>query len=575
MKNTRHIALIGGGPSSLFTFKRLVEKGDEYLHIDIYEQKDRLGEGMPYSKDGAGLEHITNVSGNEIPDLPCPLTEWLHTIPLDVLGHYGLDPENIHEYKVLPRLLFGKYLSDQFERLKNTAVEKGIDVHVHLSTKVQDIIDHPDQNNATVLTNKKEHAVYDHVIICSGHDWPAPNEEKIPGFFDSPYPPAKLKLQLNHPVAIRGSSLTAIDAVKTLARENGKFVKLGKQELVFQPDQNSKNFKIVMHSRNGLLPAVRFHLEDSHLSKDSVLNEEEIAGVRAANDGFLPLDYVFEKNFKEPLKERDPEFYKTIRDMRMEEFVESMMDLREKVEPFNLLEAEYTEAEKSISRHETVHWKEMLAVLSFAMNYPAKYFSAEDILRVKKVLMPLISIVIAFVPQSSVEEMLALHKAGKLEVVSVGDDSYVTPEEGGGATYHYKDERGKPQAVSYNTYIDSVGQVHLSWDELPYRSLVEEGSVSPATLRFRDASFGEKLMEMHEEKITRSEKGDYFLQVPGVAINDNFQIVDKYGAYNERIYMMAVPYIGGYNPDYSGLDFCEAASKKIADKLLLREAAMI
>jgi len=27
--------------------------------------------------------------------------------------------------------------------------------------------------------------------------------------------------------------------------------------------------------------------------------------------------------------------------------------------------------------------------------------------------------------------------------------------------------------------------------------------------------------------------------------------------------MMAVPYIGGYNPDGSGLDFCEQASENI------------
>jgi len=32
--------------------------------------------------------------------------------------------------------------------------------------------------------------------------------------------------------------------------------------------------------------------------------------------------------------------------------------------------------------------------------------------------------------------------------------------------------------------------------------------------------------------------------------------------------MMAVPYIGGYNPDYSGLDFSEAASAKIVNALL-------
>lgn len=35
------------------------------------------------------------------------------------------------------------------------------------------------------------------------------------------------------------------------------------------------------------------------------------------------------------------------------------------------------------------------------MNYPAKHFSAEDMLRLQKTLMLLIAVVIAFVPQSS------------------------------------------------------------------------------------------------------------------------------------------------------------------------------
>jgi len=45
-------------------------------------------------------------------------------------------------------------------------------------------------------------------------------------------------------------------------------------------------------------------------------------------------------------------------------------------------------------------------------------------------------------------------------------------------------------------------------------------------------------------------------------------VIDPYGAYNSRIYIMAIPYIGGYNPDYSGLDFCEAASEKIRNAIL-------
>ena len=50
-------------------------------------------------------------------------------------------------------------------------------------------------------------------------------------------------------------------------------------------------------------------------------------------------------------------------------------------------------------------------------------------------------------------------------------------------------------------------------------------------------------------------------------INDYFQVVDSYGAVNNRIFVMAVPYIGGVNPDYSGLDFCEAASARIIKRL--------
>ncbi|MBC7534323.1 MAG: hypothetical protein H7258_01360, partial [Ferruginibacter sp.] len=59
----------------------------------------------------------------------------------------------------------------------------------------------------------------------------------------------------------------------------------------------------------------------------------------------------------------------------------------------------------------------------------------------------------------------------------------------------------------------------------------------------------------------------YYLTVPGISINDHFQVLDKFGSYNHRVYMMAVPHIGGLNPDYSGLDFCETAAKRIANAI--------
>ena len=567
----KRIAILGGGPSALFMYKRFVDLADTELEIEIFERKDLLGAGMPYSKDGANDEHITNVSGNEIPELVSSISEWLKTISKDTLDHFHIDPLKFNDYKVLPRLLFGQYLNGQFSLLLKRAKELGISTKVNYNSEVTDVIDHPEKDAVEVEINHKQHHLFDAVVLCTGHNWPKKYEGKIPGYFDAPYPPSKLAFQANHPIAIKGSSLTAIDAIRTLARNNGSFSTGKNGALQFSLAEESKSFRIVMHSRNGLLPAIRFHLEDSHLLKDSVISKAQLEENRAINDGFLSLDYVFDHNFKQMIQTKEPEFYERIKDMRMEEFVELMMELRERLDPFQLLQAEYVEAEKSIARKESVYWKEMLAVLSFAMNYPAKYFSAEDMQRLQKVLMPLISIVIAFVPQSSVEELIALHHAGILEMVAVGDEGEVEPQEDGGIIYQYKDGEDNLKSVPFKTFVDCVGQPHLSFEDLPYQSLVENKTVCPAKLWFRDNTNAEEKFFSGDKNIGKDTAGNYYLRVPGITINDDFQVVDAFGARNERLYIMAVPYIGGYNPDYSGLDFCEAASSSIIKSITKQE----
>ncbi len=521
---------------------------------------------MPYSAEGANDEHITNVSSNEIPLLVNSLADWIKSVSKDTLDKFHIDPNRFNEYKVLPRLLFGQYLTAQFDLLQKQAREKDIPYEVHYNSQVVDLVDYPEQEMVTVITDDQEKFEFDQVIICTGHNWPHKLEGKIPGYFDSPYPPVKLALQLDHPVAIKGSSLTAVDAIRTLARHNGTFSKDAKGLLSYQLLEESPNFKMVLHTRNGMLPAVRFHLEDSHLSNDSLLTKEEIAAHVAGNNGFLSLDYIFEKDFKAPIREKEPGFYEKIKDMNLEEFVAAMMELRERLDPFQLLKAEYAEAEQSIKRRESIYWKEMLGVLSFALNYPAKHLSAEDMLRLQKSLTPLISIVIAYIPQSSSEELLALHQAGVLDLIPVGDESRVEAAAKGGATYHYTDHAGKELSVYFSTYIDCVGQPHLSYEDFPFKSLLNNKTISPARLKFNSAVEGRKAMiEGKEVVLTRF--GDFYLKVSGITINDHFQVVDDYGAFNDRIYVMAVPYIGGYNPDYSGLDFSEAASAAIVKRL--------
>jgi uncharacterized NAD(P)/FAD-binding protein YdhS len=568
MNNERSVAIIGGGPSGLLMFKRLVGSDLKNFTIDIFEAKDNLGAGMPYSSEGSNKEHITNVSGNEIPDLITPLIKWIKTQPSADLKKYDLDKENFSAYKVVPRLLFGEYLGAQFRSLEEQAKNKGITTRIHLNNIVTDIANSIENNKVTITTDHGKIIEFDSAIICTGHAWPLTHEETIEGYFDSPYPPAKLKFHANHPIAIRGSSLTAIDAIRTIARNHGNFIEEGPHQISFQLNQSAKNFKIVMHSRLGLLPAIRFHLEDPKLSKDSLLTKEEIARHMNENDGFLSLDLIFEKDFKDLIAQKDPAFYARIKTLRLEEFVELIMKEREQTDPFVLFKMEYQEAARSIEKKRSIYWKELLATLSFAMNFPAKHFSAEDMQRLQRTLMPLIAVVIAFVPQSSCEELIALHDAGILELVAVGEDALVKAHPEGGITYHLTDEKNRAVNTRFRTFVDCIGQRHLSLEDLPFHGLVHNGMVSSARVKFRSADEARLQLEEGNDHIEMDGNNNYFLKVPGIAINDHFRIMSKDGKSDPRIHIMAVPFIGGFNPDYSGLDFCEEASKIIVHDLL-------
>lgn len=559
------VALLGAGPSALFTCKHFISSTHTNFEIHIFEKTDTIGAGMPYSNLGSNKEHISNVSGNEIPALVSSIQEWIRVAPPELLETFNISPSEFNEYEVLPRLFLGEYLSAQFHLLLDIAASKDIPVHLHLNHTVLDVSDMTDTNEVLIETDKSGTQSFDVCIICTGHYWPKKEEGKIPGYYNSPYPPSKLLFKADHPVAIRGSSLTAIDVIRTMSRTHGTFSETDNGFLSFERSHENKDFRLVLHSSNGMLPAIRIYFDEPQAASHDPLTPEIVTENRKQNDGFLSLDFVFEIAFKKPLKDSDPAFYERIQHMNMETFVDAMMQIRERQDPFVLFEKEYIEAESSIQNHRPIHWKEMLAALSFVMNYPAKYFSAEDMKRLQDTLSEIISVVIAFVPQSSARELLALHAAGVLNIIDVDSKSHVEPIESGGVMYHYTDEQNKPISVFYHTYVDAVGQKKLSMDDFPFQTLLKNKSISQAKLKFKDPKAGEKEFVQDNTEIEKNSKDAYYLKVPGITINDHFQIVDEAGIANERIYIMAVPYISGYNPDYSGLDFCDKASQLISE----------
>jgi hypothetical protein len=188
----------------------------------------------------------------------------------------------------------------------------------------------------------------------------------VAGWYDSPYPPTKLVAarDTNHPIAIKGASLTAVDAIRTFAHKHGTFTKHENGRVpTYERNADSAEFKMVLHSRRGLLPAVRIALEDPDLHEVELISDEEIAANMAANDGFASLDYVFEKCFKERMRDKDPQLYARMRDWTVEQFVDATLPAREHYDAFALLVAEYDEAEKLMKRQQPIYWKELLAAL--------------------------------------------------------------------------------------------------------------------------------------------------------------------------------------------------------------------
>lgn len=555
------IALIGGGPAALLVIKNIIESNIEVSTILVFEKNDRLGVGMPYGKLGSGKEHVANVSANELPKFEISFKDYLGQNPTKDFPDFSVDGKcNI--YQVIPRLLLGNYLEFTFKHYIKIAKKKGIKIITKTKSPVDDISKLEEGRQFKIYVNQSEQYIADKVILCTGHHWPKKHEENKNGWYDSPYPPSKFQSFSNYPIAIRGTSLTAVDAVKTHSRLNGTYETLPDGMLKYTLNEGSENFRIDMFSTGGFLPALRFHSEEEAYSNEWTMSLQEIYDYKQNNNGFVDLNHVFERNFKQPLKQKDPNFHQRIKDLSIEEFVDEMMSIRKELDSFQLFKAEYNEAEKSIKRHQSISWKEALSAFSYSMNYPAKHFSAEDMLRLRKTLLPLISIIIASLPQSSYKEIIALHDAGIIDLIQVDKDSFVEPHAEAGGIYHYTSLENETLQKHYKLYIDAVGQQPLEVTDLPFEGLRAGHLVSGAYLNFKENDNALQLKQS-EVPVIEGQNNNFYMKVHGLEINDYFQSLDSYGQAVDNLFIMAVPFIGGLNPDYSGLDFCDTAASRI------------
>ena len=85
----KNVAIIGAGPTGIYTFYALLERG-EPLAITVYEQAEEAGVGMPYSDDNNASLMLANIASIEIPPIFITYLQWLRGQSDGWLARWGL-----------------------------------------------------------------------------------------------------------------------------------------------------------------------------------------------------------------------------------------------------------------------------------------------------------------------------------------------------------------------------------------------------------------------------------------------------------------------------------------------------
>lgn len=68
----KKVAIVGVGPTGIYTFHALVERG-EPLAVLLYEKAEQAGVGMPYNNENNSEHMLANIASIEIPPLKSPI----------------------------------------------------------------------------------------------------------------------------------------------------------------------------------------------------------------------------------------------------------------------------------------------------------------------------------------------------------------------------------------------------------------------------------------------------------------------------------------------------------------------
>lgn len=575
--NKKKVAIIGSGATAIYLLKHIndhiVELSRMFHEISIFEKGVNMGMGMPYNPETTDKYNLANISSEELPELPETFGDWLRKQDTETLETLNIKDFPIDDSEVYSRIALGAYFHNQYKNLIYQLSQNGVTVHQINSEEVRDLAYNEKTGNVLLKTQKTDAKEFDKVIIATGHHWFEDDNEKS-GYYASPWPIHKLlPVQgeyFNHPVGTLGASLSAFDVVSSLAHRHGSFKKIN-NELTFELNPKAEGFKIVMHSIEGWLPHLQYEQKYAIREIYRHASREEILDLIDA-DGFLRIHTFFDKIGRPALIQafQKDQMEKMVEKLEKDkinfkEFIQLMSQDHEYSNSFEGMRKERIEARNSVNKNKPIHWKETLDDLMYCVNFHAELLPAEDHLFLRREVMSFLMNVIAALPISSANILLALYDAGCIELIAGKVEVLEDQDKPDQTTVQVEKQHGILETFPYKMFINCAGQKNLELEQFPFPSLIKNGSVRKARAKFETISEPDDLPKSVNKDLILKEGNELLLYTGGVDVDAAYRIIDNAGNPNENIYDISFTHTSGCRPYSYGLQACSATSKILTE----------
>lgn len=457
----KNIAIIGAGPTGIYTFHALLERG-EPLAITIYEQAEEAGVGMPYNDDNNALLMLANIASIEIPPIFITYLEWLRGQSDGWLARFGLERASLHERQFLPRVMLGDYYRDRFLALVSEARRSGFVVNVRESSKVMDVQAMPDGVKVWAEGNDAAE-IFDSVVLATGHVWPE-DDQSPRDYFPSPWTGLMDAQIAPCRVGIMGTSLSGLDAAMAVVIQHGTFITTEGETVSFRLNPESQPLQLSLMSRSGILPEADFYCPLPYEPLVVVTESAIEAAIAEGSEGLL--DRVFELVVEE-LELADPRWSQrnALRLCNADTLADIWFANRKQHGPFNWALANLQEVERNKREKHTVPWRYTILRLHEVVEPIVRHLNEKDVKRFKNGLARIFIDNYAAIPSESIRRLLALRDAGVIRILSLGHDYEMQVEDKLTTIITHEDR------YTFDVFIDARGQKALKTKDLPFPSL--------------------------------------------------------------------------------------------------------